>query len=476
MRTQPMKIAQNRPARTTLAAVMLAGACAMGGLAPATAAASVALLAQAQDGTTHMVVDRNDEPLRCGDQDAFYAIARLNKGTVIQTAGKSGAYTRVVVPDSVGGFVPATEVEAAGAGRVKLRVDSRLRAPSQLSGLPGSWKQLYATALPQGTELEVMETLRNEAGSVVGYRVRTPKSPSGELPIAFILTDALRPALASEIDGAGTTPPSDAGDTDQDADQPAPLPESDGEGESGDEAGDETGDETGVDGGTPAAEPETVDTTLLEDKVTDKPVEITNRTPEADDAAPEPVRVADEGRIPTSELEDLEAAFKNARSMPRAELDEALDELLAEFTRTRDEAEDESLVRALDQRIEWIRIRIETRDQRRRIAQALAQYDSAADETAQAIEAWQQGRAYQLVGRMVTSSVYTGENLPLLYRVQGTDPITGQARTVGYIAPKKDQDLRHMLGRVVGVLGMMREDAALGLRVVEPDRVDLMPE
>jgi hypothetical protein len=33
-----------------------------------------------------------------------------------------------------------------------------------------------------------------------------------------------------------------------------------------------------------------------------------------------------------------------------------------------------------------------------------------------------------------------------------------------------------MLGRVVGVLGVMRDDAALGLRVVEPERVDLMPE
>lgn len=33
-----------------------------------------------------------------------------------------------------------------------------------------------------------------------------------------------------------------------------------------------------------------------------------------------------------------------------------------------------------------------------------------------------------------------------------------------------------MLGRVVGVLGVMREDDSLRLRVVEPDRVDLMPE
>ena len=459
MRTDPITQPESRSACHRLAIVAIGAVCTLGVLShpayPATSSMGVH-----QDGATYMVVDREDTPLRCGDQDVFYAIARLKKGTVLQTAGESGAYTMVVMPDSIGALVPATEVESPQQDTVTLRVESKLRAPSQLMGISGSWKQLYTTALPAGTELTVLERLTNEAGSVVGYRVRAPRSPSGEMPLAYIQTDTLRPALSSEIDGAET----DAG-----ADDTGTVEE---QGESLPETEDTSGTET-----TLVTEPEEVDTSLLEDKVTEQPVEITNTTPQQDDSSEPAIRVADEGRIPTSELEDLESAFKNARSMPREELDEALGELLAEFTRTRDEAgDDESLARALDQRIEWLKIRIETRDQRRRIAQALAEYDSGADQTAQAIEAWQRGRAYQLVGRMVTSSVYTGANLPLLYRVQGTDPITGQPRTVGYVAPKKDQDLRHMLGRVVGVLGVMREDAALGLRVVEPERVDLMPE
>lgn len=429
-------------------------------LVPATFASS-ALLA-AQDGMGHMVVNRDDAALRCGDQDVFYAIARLKSGTLLRTAGESGAYTRVVMPESIGGFVPATEVEPiAGTKRVRLRVDSKLRAPSHLMGLPGAWKQLYANALPAGTELEIIENLTNEAGGIVGYRVKAPKSPTGELPIAFILTNDLRPALSSEIDAGGNNPvppstdtPKTTPTTEEPVNLPDPEPKETNEPATGSQ----------------------VDTSLLEEQVTEQPAEIKNAAPVQSESTP-PVIIADEARIPTSELESLEAAFESARKMPRAELDEALDELLAEFTRTRDEAEeDESLVRALDQRIEWVKIRMQTRDQRRRISEALAQYDAGADETAQAIERWQQGRAYQLVGRMVTSSVYTGANLPLLYRVQGTDPITGQPRTIGYIAPKKDQDLRHMLGRVVGVLGVMRDDAALGLRVVEPERVDLMPE
>lgn len=460
---------QNTRQSTRIAAsatlILSAGMLVSATLAPVALASEIIV---AQDGMGHMVVDRSDEALRCGDQDVFYAIARLKKGTVLRTAGESGAYTRVVIPDAIGAMVPATEVEKiAGANRVRLSVDSKLRSPSHLMGLSGAWKQLYTTALPAGTELEIIETLTNEAGGTVGYRVRAPKSPSGEFPVAYILTESLRPALSSEIEG-GTedpVPPSTGDDTGTDntgTSDPEPLPETDTDTQS--EQPEQGGDNNAV------------DTSLLEEQVTSDPVEINNSTPVTSGTDPN-VITANEARIPTSELESLEAAFENARSMPREELDEALSELLAEFTRTRAEAEeDESLVRALDQRIEWVNIRIETRDQRRRIAEALAQYDANADQTAQAIDAWQKGRAYQLVGRMVTSSVYTGENLPLLYRVQGTDPITGQPRTIGYIAPKKDQDLRHMLGRVIGVLGVMRNDAALGLKVVEPERVDLMPE
>lgn len=471
MRTDPLKSTDAQKSfgslNGLLRCIVLAGACAGAGLLPSAAVASETGLI-AQDGMSYMVVDRDDAALRCGDQDVFYAIARLKKGTVLRTGDQSGAYTMVVMPEQIGAMVPATEVEIGSDSKsVTLRVASKLRAPSQLMGLSGSWKQLYSTALPEGTKLEILERMTNDAGSVVGYRVRAPKSPSGELPLAYVATDALRPALSSEIEGdsGDPVPGNDPGETTTN-----PLPE------------------TNNDSGTPArsnreteqqeADDTQVDTSLLEEQVTNSPVEITNATP-VEQAEPEQpdVRRASEGKIPASQLEDLEAAFTRARTLERSELDAALDELLAEFNRTRALAEDdESLVRSLDQRIEWIKIRMLTRDQRRRIAQALAEYDSGSDQTAQAIEAWQKGRAYQLVGRMVTSSVYTGENLPLLYRVQGSDPFTGQPRTIGYVAPKKDQDLRHMLGRVVGVLGVMREDDSLRLRVVEPDRVDLMPE
>ncbi len=412
------------------------------------------------------IVKADNTFLRSGDQDVFYAIAELDANTPLQVVGTSGTYTRVLLPDTIGAFVPINEVESASdAKTVTLTVDSKLRAPSHLLGLAGSWKALYSTALPAGTTLKVLEALTNDAGDVLGYRVIAPTSPSGELPVAYIKTDALRDATAAEISAfkdTGTIPSA------KPAKQPAPIVEE------ALESAEESPAESSKD---------EVDHAVMDemDLPSSEPVEIENTTPIKVDSAQVSARpagrTAPSGRVSASALEDLEAAFDSARSLPKAELDEALDELYAEFTRTRAQAQDgSSLANALDQRLEWLDIRMESRDQRRAIAATLAAYDAKADQLAKDIQAWQDGRAYQLVGRMVTSAVYTGDRLPLLYRIQATDPATGAQRTVGYVAPNAEQDFRHLLGRIVGVIGKTNNDQSLKLVVIEPERIEPMPE
>lgn len=416
-----------------------------------------------QDGTQLMMVLNANTPLRCGDQDVFYAITELGANTPLQAVGSSGAYTKVLLPNTIGAFVPATEVDAApGTKSVTLKVDSNLRAPSHLLGLAGSWKALFATQLTSGTSLEVIETLLSDSGVILGYRVIAPKGPAGELAIAFVKTNALRDATANELSAFeannGIIPV---------VAQPEPEPEP-----STDSSPEQV---------------DAVDSSMIEEMdlpsddstpITSDPVEIENTAPvEVDTSSESTQRTAPSGRVSASALEDLEAAFDNARSLSKSDLDQALGELFAEFTRTRADAEEgSSLARALDQRLEWLDIRIQTRDQRHAIAMTLAAYDAHADQVAKDIQAWQSGRAYQLVGRMVTSAVYTGEHLPLLYRIQATDPATGANRTIGYVAPNADQDFRHLLGRVVGVVGATNHDQSLKLTVIEPDRIDPMPE
>ena len=438
------------------------------GAIPASAISSALELVATQDATEYKIVKSNNTQLRCGDQDVFYAIAELNANTPLQVVGASGTYTKVRMPESIGAFVPANEVDASpNAKTVTLTVDSKLRAPSHLLGLSGSWKALYADSLKSGTVLSVLETLVSDAGDTLGYRVSPPKSHTGELAIAYIKTDSLRDPKVGEVanydpaSGQPVKPEPVADPIAEPAAEPITEPITE-------EAIEESAQE--------------VDTSMIEemDMPSDEPVEITNSAPvdvnEPLDT-PEPTRTAPSGLVSASALEDLQATFDDARSLPKSDLDESLDELQAEFSRTRVQAEDgSSLAAALDQRLEWIDIRIQTRDQRRSIAAILASYDANADQMAQDIKAWQAGRAYQLVGHMTTSAVYTGERLPLLYRIQAIDPSSGATRTIGYVAPTAAQDFRHLLGRVVGIVGAMNNDDALNLTIIVPDRIDPMPE
>lgn len=414
------------------------------------------------------VVTRDGVALRCGPQSVFYTVAEFNTGRMLLVDGEAGDQARVRYPDDLTAMVPADEARAVNDTTIELTRASALRAPSTLLGLSGSWKALYETDLPQGTRLTVRETLKNDRGQVVGYRVVAPAPPVAPAPArAFVSADALRDATEAEINKHLSDRP--AGQQNQaqlNAAQPAAEPRPA-------QNQPQTQPQNQPAGATPTnpatgqnapAQPATdatgePDTSLMEPIVTPDPV-----TPEPDATS-----------IEASTLETLEASFAAARRLPPEQLDDALEELLAEFSRTRAEAgDDERLAAQLDMRIEWLKLRIATRDQRRAIASAL----SSANERSAALESqvadWRKGRPYQLVGRLVVSNVYNGERLPKMYRIQSVSRVDGSPRTLGYVTPDKSIDGK--LGSVVGIVGEPRFDPQLRLVIVRPDQVDVMPE
>jgi hypothetical protein len=74
---------------------------------------------------------------------------------------------------------------------------------------------------------------------------------------------------------------------------------------------------------------------------------------------------------------------------------------------------------------------------------------------------------WDAVGRLNASSIYNGERLPLLYRLQ--DQGTGQ--TIAYILPTPEFDLPSMLGLLIGVKGPMRYDESLRLNTILPAQI-----
>ena len=166
-----------------------------------------------------------------------------------------------------------------------------------------------------------------------------------------------------------------------------------------------------------------------------------------------------------------------ARRLPAEALDEALDELLAEYQRTlsaeQDKGQDEKVLDALRRRIAWLELRIKTRDQRRALDEALARASSQERTISQQLSDWQANRSYTMVGRLAPSAIYDGRRLPLMYRVQSVDPLTGP-RTIGYLRPAPGERLDHRLGQIVGVIGETTDDDALSLRIIQPERVDAL--
>lgn len=416
------------------------------------------------------VINREGVAVRCGPDPVFYAVAEYGTGRLLLVDGTAGAHARVRYPDDLGVMVPADEVRAVNDQVVELVRASSLRAPSALNGITGSWKGVYESDLPAGTRLTVRETIKGDRGQVLGYRVAAPAPPA--VPghaWAYVPADVLRDATPAEIEAhmkasqpAIPTPtqpqvqpprPTDPATTpattpaDQTNQPTRPTTPADSE-----PVPSETPAEPGVQPGITA--------------IPGEPVR-TETTPAPTEESPTQIRA--------SKLEDLESSLEASRRLPPAQLDEALEELLAEYSRTRAETtDDERLAAQLDMRIEWLKLRIATRDQRRAIEAALTSATDRSRQLDRQVAEWRQGRAYALVGRLVVSTVYNGERLPRMYRVQSVSPVDGATRTLGYVTP--DAEVEAKLGRVVGVVGEPRFDPQLRLVIIRPDQIDVMPE
>jgi len=77
---------------------------------------------------------------------------------------------------------------------------------------------------------------------------------------------------------------------------------------------------------------------------------------------------------------------------------------------------------------------------------------------------------YVGVGRLTMSTVYTGNHLPNLIRLQDA----GTGRTLAYIYVNNDPGLLAMVGQIVGIVGEKKYDGDLRLNIIEVDRIDLL--
>ena len=438
--------------------------------------------AEIQDVTPRWVsVTTPAASLHCGDLARFYAVADLAAGSVLKIDGESDEWARVIYPEGVYPYVPASEARDLGNDRIALTAASQLRAPSKLMGLSGSWRSVYRTALPAGTEFEIMGRETNTDGDVTAFAVKPMFGKTvGTLPHGYIRKEAIRAATDAEVQahlaatsGAPTTKPG--------AEKPAQTP-----------------------GQTPPAQtpadntPANVNTELLNpinttlptgEPVPTNPAANAQNPPEGNN--PDVIEQADVGTVPVTEPDDdayadeygikparlieLEDAFKAALKLPREELDTALEELLAEYQRAMEATDEASVVRALQSRIDWLEIRMDTRDARLELNAFLSETKGTRDRNTELVEKWRSGQAFDYVGRVLVSRVYDGKRLPKMYRLVENDPLNGP-RTLGYLPEGGELDAGRYVGQVIGVRGSIELNPASKLRIVKPQSVTVMPE
>jgi hypothetical protein len=77
---------------------------------------------------------------------------------------------------------------------------------------------------------------------------------------------------------------------------------------------------------------------------------------------------------------------------------------------------------------------------------------------------------YDVMGRLLASSVYDGQRLPRLYRV--VDPTT--QRTIAYVHGNGTINPATTVGQYVGIVGRSKFDRAVRLNILEVDRLDVL--
>lgn len=518
-----------RMTRLVLSAVLLMGA----GLLPAGVVVPSAAAQPKRLEPFVVVVTASEVPIRCGDSTLYYPVAAVKSGETLVVDGETAGWLRVQYPAGVEAFVPAEQVTVVRDGAGKLAVPSRLRAPNVNGGVRGSYFQLFEQDLPAGTPLKITRSERGEDGKVTHFAVVPPAGARGWIsrdavrraneqesaralagpsagapaavpapapapvptpgassggggveggmpapaPVVPAGVPAVEPAVVP-VAGPGTTsstsavlgvPASTAGDGGSSA-APAPAP---------------APSPTPTSASTPAVSAPAASAAVpvaqpVRDEGKDGPFEpvpppgttVTRTTTTTTTGALVPGSVGVENlRL---NLNQIAETFNRVNKQPlaTAEFETAIAQIEA-FRATLGTSErDVKLSNALEGYAQALRLRVQLRESQKAGQTAVKEGTLQGTELGKRVVELERQRVYNVIGRLVRSTVYDGDRVPLLYRVMSPEP--GAARTLGYLLPSEKFDLVNKLEQVVGIIGEVRPEESLRTNLIIPRRVDVV--
>ncbi|MBY0111733.1 MAG: hypothetical protein K2Y21_02840 [Phycisphaerales bacterium] len=461
----------------------------------------------------YAIVNSASATLRAGETNQFYTVGTANQGTILVVDGEGAAWSRVTYPAGSFAFVRADDATYdSAAKKITLSKASRLYAANPASGMNGSWKALLTTALPSGTSLNVLQVDEAKTSGVIAYRVPVPaearaymesqnlrrasaeevsafRSKGGtvaDLPKGAAAPVSTAPVTAAPSTAQATAPQSQPAETKPAETKPtetkpvtaapkvdnslvAPM---------------KTEGTAGTPTNTPTSAPTSAPVTIDQGAGATNPAMTSNPTPAPAAAAPvsTPAVAAPAEATPrpvspamrtAARIKELDAAFTRVNAQPLGEAE--YESLIAEYERSIEELSGDLSPRqkaVLMARLDILKFRKELREKQQALLNDSSSTQQQNLQVLQRVTQVESTRVYTMVGQLQPSTVYNGQTLPLMYRIQSVG--TSVPRTLGYIKPDPKFALESKLGMLVGVIGETTIDKELRLNVIDAVRVDLL--
>lgn len=430
--------------------------------------AAGACAAVAQEVPFEGVVVEDKVSVRAGAGRAYYVVGELSRGEKVQVNEVIFGWNKIDAPAGVFSYISKAFVDAQGDGKTGVVNTDRTEVYAASVKGPGE-SYLGQVFLNRGDTVRIV----GEDGSY--YRIMPPARAYVFLPPGSVRrASALQEQQADESEAPSAAPEPAAA-----AQEPAESPAVAAEPEPAPEAPAPAAVEPVT---AAAAPPDAAQAAVLPDLVPSEASEQTASPQEAQaqaqPPATQPVEAAQAAdgsptistpaiseALRAVELENLPLFLKPLEEQP-------IDQMIAQYEAVAAEAQLSRFdQRIVEQRLAALRRNRELAQMLRQIAQARQEVEQTQQqEAAQAQRRAQEPARYDVIGKLLASSLYDGQNLPRMYRL--VDPATG--RTLGYVQPGGPLSTRAALGQLVGIVGKASYDSALKLRVFQIERIDVL--
>jgi hypothetical protein len=421
--------------------------------------------AQASEDVSYIgVVKGTDVYVRCGAAESYYPFAKVDAGDLVKVTAEKFDWARVstIGPAFQFGF-GYVKYAKGDAGRFRLAPDGRsgvtlgktdiiapnLESKDSKNNYKDSWKAV--ARLEANQTLRVLETFESDRDTI--HKVALPEAATGWVSKAY-----LEPATESQIaqwNSSLSQKPSDSKAPERTASNAPKFDQSSGSNSGVKPVA------TPVQAKTPSAESIADE---MDESNTDSLATSMTQTPEvAPPAATQPA----EPKVPT--LDDLENAYKllQKETIETAEV-QPLRQLYLDLAARN--PTDARIQRYSKGRAEQLQIWSDLQKKRGELQSFRDKAKMTASEAEAVHKALESSAQYVAVGRVAASTIYDGERLPKLLRLQ--DAATG--RTVAYLKPDEKYQMVNLIGNLVGIIGEKNYDEQLRLNIIQPKRVDLL--